>query len=124
MRHIQLFEDYSDEELRDLQDDLHGIGHKSKFVQGEDFGFGNDLHSDNNGNIFLFVTEETLKFLIDRGEFKDLNPTDEEEFRFSDPQKWGIVKTNLQDPYFFTSEYFPTLGTKILYGLKMNNYSE
>jgi hypothetical protein len=112
MKHIKLFEDYSDDELRDLQDDLHGIGHKSRFVQGEDFGFGRDLKQENTGTYFLYITEEVLDLLIQRGDLERPKINDF-EWKFKDPEKWGLKKNS---PYF--SE---RVG---LYALIMPNYSK
>ena len=75
MRHIKLFEDYSDEELEDLIGDLEGIGHKHRLVKGTDYGFGPDLDKENNGKEVMYVTPETVKILVDeklitwRGDF-------------------------------------------------------
>jgi hypothetical protein len=69
MKHILLFEDYSDEELRDLQDDLEKIGHKSRLTLGEDFGFGGDSPFKEVSSTFfrkLILTEETGKILIEK----------------------------------------------------------
>lgn len=61
MRHIKIYEEYSDDELRDLIGDLEKVGHKHKLVQGEDFGFGPDLKGENNGKNILFLTPWALK---------------------------------------------------------------
>lgn len=56
MRHIKIFEEYSDDDLNDLIGDLSGVGHKHRLVQGEDFGFGPDLKGKNDGKTILFLT--------------------------------------------------------------------
>ena len=56
MRHIKIYEEYSDDELKDLIGDLSGVGHKHRLVQGEDFGFGPDLKGKNDGKTLLFLT--------------------------------------------------------------------
>jgi hypothetical protein len=56
MRHIKIYEEYSDDELKDLIGDLSGVGHKHRLVQGEDFGFGPDLKGENDGRTILFLT--------------------------------------------------------------------
>jgi len=56
MRHIKLYEDYTDDELSDLIGDLNTIGHKHRLVQGKDFGFGPDLKGQNDGKTILFLT--------------------------------------------------------------------
>lgn len=57
MRHIKIYEEYSDDELQDLIGDLSGVGHKHRLVQGEDFGFGPDLKGKNDGKTLLFLTQ-------------------------------------------------------------------
>jgi hypothetical protein len=63
MKHIKLYEDYSDDELSDLIGDLRGVGHKHKLVQGEDFGFGPDLKGKNDGKTLLFLTSWAIEQL-------------------------------------------------------------
>jgi hypothetical protein len=65
MRHIKLFEDYSDRELEDLIGDLEGIGHKHRLVKGTDYGFGPDLDKENNGKEVMYLTPSTVKILSD-----------------------------------------------------------
>ena len=63
MRHIKIYEEYSDEDLNDLIDDLSTVGHKHKLVQGEDFGFGPDLKGENDGKTLLFLTSWAIEQL-------------------------------------------------------------
>jgi hypothetical protein len=93
MKHIKLFEDYSEEELRDLQDDLHGIGHKTKFVQGEDFGFGHGFKEETGYS--PRISQEMLSLLIKRGEIIRNPNLSYEAYEFKTPQKWGIPKDSL-----------------------------
>jgi len=68
MKHIRLFEDYSDEELRDLQADLEGIGHDYKLLQkGRDFGYGTALHDGASQGYPLYLTKGAVKKLEDNG---------------------------------------------------------
>ena len=46
MKHIKIFEDYSDEEIEGLLGDLETIGHKYRLIPGEDFGFGKSLQQN------------------------------------------------------------------------------
>lgn len=57
MKYIKLYEEYPDDELKDLIGDLSGVGHKHRLVQGEDFGFGPDLKGQNDGKTILFLTQ-------------------------------------------------------------------
>jgi hypothetical protein len=91
MKHIRLFEDYSDEELRDLQDDLHDIGHKTKFVRGEDFGFDPDFKGENQGGIPLRFSKEMFDDLQKMGELKiSYESGDSIGARFTNPEKFGV----------------------------------
>ena len=63
MKHIKIYEEYSDDELRDLIGDLESVGHKHKLVQGEDFGFGPDLKGQNDGKTILFLTQEAVNYI-------------------------------------------------------------
>lgn len=94
MKHLFLFEDYSDEELRDLQDTLHDIGHKTKFVQGEDFGFGHGFKEEDTG-YYPRISPEMIRLLIKRGEIIRNPNLNYEAYEFKTPQKWGIPKDSL-----------------------------
>ena len=63
MRHVKIYEEYSDDDLSDLIGDLSTIGHKHKLVQGEDFGFGPDLKGENDGKNLLFLTPWAIEQL-------------------------------------------------------------
>ena len=63
MRHIKIYEEYSEDELNDLIGDLSTVGHKHKLVQGEDFGFGPDLKGKNDGKTLLFLTSWAIEQL-------------------------------------------------------------
>lgn len=56
MKHLKIYEDYSDDEIKNLIGDLSGVGHKHRLVQGEDFGFGPGLKGQNDGKTLLFLT--------------------------------------------------------------------
>jgi hypothetical protein len=89
MRHIKIFEDYSDEELNDLIGDLEGIGHKGKLTQGEDFGFGTSLKEENDGGWFFTMSEETIEILLKKGILKkSISPRGMIYLEFLDPQEW------------------------------------
>ena len=63
MRHIKIYEEYSDDDLNGLIGDLSTVGHKHKLVQGEDFGFGPDLKGKNDGKTLLFLTSWAIEQL-------------------------------------------------------------
>jgi len=64
MRNIRIYEEYSDDELKDLRGDLETIGHKHRMVKGEDYGFDEDMKGENTGTKTLFLSKfgkEVLK---------------------------------------------------------------
>lgn len=74
MKHLFLFEDYSDEEIEDLLGDLETIGHKYRLVPGEDFGFGvsrqpgsSYMGEKNDGLQMLLIKKEVVEDLVKRG---------------------------------------------------------
>lgn len=78
MKHIQLFEDYSDEEIDRLLGDLETIGHKYRLVSGEDFGFGKDIQQQrkwymkgrNDGYNELVIKKSVVDDMLKRGIMK------------------------------------------------------
>jgi hypothetical protein len=97
MKHIKLFENYTDEELRDLQDTLHDIGHKTRFVQGEDFGFGKNFLQSSLYN-YPSMTKEMVDSLYDKGEIK-IVPDRPVNFYFKNPEKFGMTPRK-KDPTY------------------------
>jgi len=75
MRHIKIYEDYSDDELKDLMGDLETIGHKHKLEFGKDYGLGSKMEKrDVTGKSTLWFTPEAVGFLKETGYIKD-SPT-------------------------------------------------
>ena len=72
MKHIRIYEEYSDNDLKDLMGDLDTIGHKHQLVKGKDFGFGIDLKGKNDALNQLYFTPEAVSFLSEAGIVKDL----------------------------------------------------
>jgi hypothetical protein len=93
MRHIKIFEEYSDEELNSLRDDLHDIGHKTKFVQGEDFGIGPNFSS---GGPYqdVYISDELFNHLLKKGEISKNGSLF--AYYFKNYEKIGV-----QNPNFF-----------------------
>lgn len=113
MRHIKIFEEYSDEEINDLIGDLEGIGHKGKLTQGEDFGFGTSLKEENDGGWFFTVSDEAVKILQKKGILKpDFNTImKREEKKFSNPQEWFSKPTEwMVGTKHYFKEYLPSKG--------------
>jgi hypothetical protein len=63
MKHIKIYEEYSDDEIKNLLGNLGRVGQKHRLVQGEDFGFGPDLKGENNGKNILFLTPEAFNYI-------------------------------------------------------------
>jgi hypothetical protein len=72
MKHIKLYEEYSDDELKNLLGDLESAGHKHRLIPGEDFGFGKDMKEENDGDQILFLSQEA-KDQITRALERDFN---------------------------------------------------
>ena len=89
MKHLFLFEDYSDEEIDRLLGDLETIGHKYRLVPGEDFGFGvSRLHDSymgekNDGLQMLLIKKEVVEDLVKRG-IMERDKTRQGDVYFSD----------------------------------------
>ena len=45
MRHIKIYEEYSDDDLKGLIGDLESIGHKHKLEFGKDYGLGLNMQN-------------------------------------------------------------------------------
>lgn len=87
MKHLKLFEDYTDNELKDLIGELSTIGHKHQLVKGEDYGFGKDMDLENNGKNPMVFTDYAISELVKGGIIND-NPkpyTSGQRFYIPDP---------------------------------------
>jgi hypothetical protein len=91
MRHVKIFEDYSDEEIRDLQDDLEGIGHDYKLLQkGKDFGYGTAFHDGSSQGYPLYFNEFAIKKLEEKGIIAKPNPH-ANYYQFTDPKIKDVI---------------------------------
>jgi hypothetical protein len=78
MKHIKLFEDYSDEEIEGLLGDLETIGHTYRLIPGEDFGFGKDIQQQrkwfmkrpNTGYEDLVIKKSVVEDMLKKGLMK------------------------------------------------------
>lgn len=117
MKHIQLFEDYSDEEIRDLQQDLEGIGHDYKLLQkGKDFGYHTTLKETLGQGYPLYLTKDAIKKLVDKGVIAKENPY-ANNYYFTDFKKIWLTPfgTNLYRIAFYHHNPKPAY-------LKIENY--
>ena len=75
MRHIQIYEEYSDEELQDLMGDLKSVGQTPFKPQlGKDYGWTSKLLEKNPGLnksfpsiVGVYFTPETVNYMIEKG---------------------------------------------------------
>lgn len=99
MRHIRLFEEYSDDDLKDLMGDLESIGHDYRLIPGQDFGFGKTLDKKNDGNEILFLSPKTISKLSKMGFFLNEKPDSQTKFKNLDLSKIGSYGTYAQSWY-------------------------
>ena len=88
MRHIKIYEDYTEDELKDLQDVLHDVGHDSRWTFGEDFGFGlaPKYQTEITGEEYPSISREFFNHLFYKG---DIIPKGM-AFQFKNPKDFGI----------------------------------
>ena len=72
MKHIKLYEEYSDDELKDLLGDIESVGHKHRLIPGEDFGFGKTMKEENDGDRILYLSQQA-KNEIEKSLKEDFN---------------------------------------------------
>jgi hypothetical protein len=114
MKYIKIYEEYSDDEIKDLMGDLAKVGHKHRLVQGEDFGFGPDLKGENNGKNILFLTPETIKHisksnLTYRSDGMELTWPKWPEYKNSHDEKMPVPKI-FKSEDIKSIEYPPTMS--------------
>ena len=66
MKHVKIYEEYSDDELNDLIGDLESVGHKHRIEFGKDYGFGLSMRTDERptGKSTLFFTPAEIVLLL------------------------------------------------------------
>jgi len=57
MKHVKIYEEYSDDEIKDLLGDLETVGHKYRIIKGEDYGFNEDMKGENTGENTLYLSK-------------------------------------------------------------------
>ena len=88
MRHIKIYEDYTEDELKDLQDVLHDVGHDSRWTFGEDFGFGLSpkYQTEITGEEYPSISREFFNHLFYKGDIVPKGMA----FGFKNPKDFGI----------------------------------
>jgi hypothetical protein len=99
MKHIKIFEEYSDDELKDLMGDLESIGHDYRLIPGQDFGFGKLLDKKNTGEEILFLSPKTVSQLSKKGFFLNEKPESQTKIKTLDTSKIGDYKNYVQSYY-------------------------
>lgn len=99
MKHIKIFEEYSDDELKDLMGDLESIGHDYRLIPGQDFGFGKLLDKKNTGKEILFLSPKTVSQLSKKGFFSNEKPESQTKIKTLDLSKIGGYSHSIQSWY-------------------------
>lgn len=99
MKHIKIFEEYSDDELKDLMGDLESIGHDYRLIPGQDFGFGRLLDKKNTGDEILFLSPKSVSQLSKKGFFLQEKPEYQTKIKTLDTSKINIYNTYVQSWY-------------------------
>ena len=136
MRHIKIYEDYSDDDLKDLMGDLESIGHKHQIEFGKDYGLGLNMQKrDVSGKSTIWFTPEAVEFLKETGYIKD-SPNPAFDFKLKEdslPQMRGTygyrtisagLKKNEnkpESPYYFKMFYQDQEFPELYYGKKFRN---
>jgi hypothetical protein len=99
MKHIKLFEDYSDEEIEGLLGDLESIGHDYRLIPGKDFGFGKMLDKKNDGTEVLFLSPKVVSLLSNKGFFLNEKPDSQSKIKTLDTSKINTYNNYVQSYY-------------------------
>ena len=134
MRSIEIYEEYSDEEIRGLIGILESVGHKHKLEFGKDYGLGLNMEKrDVSGKSTLWFTPEAVEFLKETGYIKDpfFNPTfdfklkEESLPRMKGTYGYRIISAGLKkhenksgSPYYFKMFYQNQEFPETYYGKK------
>ena len=117
MRHIKLYEEYSDDDLKDLIGDLETIGLAYKPKLGVDYGYTSKLFAqkpkDLERPINVFLTKEAVNYMVKKGiaEYSGWNPEHKEStVRLLPKDQWVVYGA-------------PYMGSKPI-GLRLNRHQE
>jgi len=99
MKHIKIFEEYSEDELKDLMGDLETIGHDYRLIPGQDFGFGRMLDKKNDGTEVLFLIPKTVSLLSKKGFFLNEKPDSQSKIKTLDTSKINTYNNYVQSYY-------------------------
>jgi len=93
MKYIKIFEDYSEEELKDLIGDLKSVGLSDYPVLGEDYGFTSKLlkESPNPKESYVLFTPEAVEYMIKNGmaEYGGYGSYEKKYVYFLPKEKWN-----------------------------------
>ena len=95
MKHIKLYEEYSDNELQDLLGDLKSVGHVPfKPELGKDYGFTARLlpePPDPKSPSSVYFTPETVEYMIKNGMAEKTLIITSERINFTPDKKWSTT---------------------------------
>jgi len=95
MKHVKLYDEYSDEELKDLLGDLKSVGHVPfKPKLGEDYGFTARILPEppdpkNPANVYF--TPETVEYMIKKRMAEKLDNLPSKKIYFTPSKNWNTT---------------------------------
>jgi hypothetical protein len=97
MKHIQIYEEYSDEELQDLMGDLKSVGLSYAPELGVDYGYTNkflkEAPKDLGRPLNVLFTPEVVDYMVKKGiaEYSGWSSHDKERYaRFLPKREWVV----------------------------------
>lgn len=132
MRHIKLYEEYSDEELQDLLGDLKSVGHVPfKPKLGEDYGFTSRLLPESpspKDAVGVYFTPKTVEYMVKKGmaEKQDRSPSkyESKKIYFTPSKNWNTTYGSygpgnylMQHQLYLTSFSYPARELYQLVGM-------
>lgn len=97
MRHIKIYEEYSDEELQDLMGDLKSVGLSYAPELGVDYGYTNkflkEAPKDPERPLNVLFTPEVVDYMVKKGiaEYSGWSSHDKERYaKFLPKEEWAV----------------------------------
>lgn len=115
MKNIKMYEDYSDEELDSLRDDLYKIGADERFEFGKDFGLNIPLKKSNDGTGFPCINKRMFSILLAKNIIKPC--PGENFFTFTNDKEFNI-------PENFHSKILENKGSSFIVIQILSNYNK
>ncbi len=95
MKYIELYEEYSDDEIRDLMGDLEKVGHSYSPVLGRDYGFTTNflVEPEDKKPVDLLFSPEAVDYMLKKGMIEHTGWRENEKdktSRFIPKEEWRI----------------------------------